>query len=562
MICYQIQQTKLHGQALVATEKLVPGPLGLTVLCENAIMVVPPHGSNEDHSGEPPHFLNKIDPQIWTDWWKFQQQTPETKCCILNMYNEMECGPAKWLTNHLSAEKELLLRQNLLPEDQKEEDDEDDDVIVLPTMDSFSPSSSILDHIEEFVQFTMVVRFNAADLNPPAEDGSGPGKQYGCGLFPLAGKLTHSCQPNCVWHTTQDGKAKMIRAIAPIEKGEEFTIDYLGCELASIVQRRKDLLFSKGFVCDCTRCAAAAEKGDDTRRFRCITSHNEKKKNNNNNNCPGVHFVIQPNETSPTRLCHCTTCGAIATDAYVKHVLDWESTLHDELYDLDQQIMMAHTEDRVSLDATIVLRIERLEPPHELHSLAAQCFMMQGDHYQEQSEFLLAAKAYGKQVACRDAILGDSPKSMGTAWVVERLGDVLRHVNLEQAEEAYKRSVRWIQFLRGSSSDPYCNCAIQKLSAVQNRRREKSPPSLILLYQPTVGSSSPTCVVEQASTTTRSTNNEDTHSIISYCALCGNNSRIRSSCCGQVGYCCEDHRSVHLSLVHRHHCPFVSLTNR
>ena len=109
----------------------------------------------------------------------------------------------------------------------------------------------ILDHIEEFTRFNMVIRFNSVELCPPSADGSGPGDDLGHGLFETACRINHSCKPNCVWLTTPDGKAKEIRAIDTIEEGEELTLDYVGEILEPVAQRRQELLVTKGFKCDC-----------------------------------------------------------------------------------------------------------------------------------------------------------------------------------------------------------------------------------------------------------------------------------------------------------------------
>ena len=49
------------------------------------------------------------------------------------------------------------------------------------------------------------------------------------------------------------------------------------------------------------------------------------------------------------------------------------------------------------------------------------------------------------QVACRNAILGDSNINDTTAWCVERVGDALRHFNLDEAKEAYQETIRTLK---------------------------------------------------------------------------------------------------------------------
>ena len=95
---------------------------------------------------------------------------------------------------------------------------------VLLFLGRMKVDKGVLDHIEEFVRFTMVIRFNSVELNPPSDDGTGPGVDHGHGLFETACRMNHSCKPNCIWITSQDGKAKEVRAIETIEEGEELTI--------------------------------------------------------------------------------------------------------------------------------------------------------------------------------------------------------------------------------------------------------------------------------------------------------------------------------------------------
>ena len=87
------------------------------------------------------------------------QQNEEIKSKVLNdMYVEMDCRHAVWL-------RAYLLDQKQHKEDLKVEDDMFD--------------ASILDQIDDFVRFTMVIRFNSVELCPPAADGGGPGENFG-----------------------------------------------------------------------------------------------------------------------------------------------------------------------------------------------------------------------------------------------------------------------------------------------------------------------------------------------------------------------------------------------
>lgn len=430
---FEIQETKHHGIAIVAKQRLEPGADGLIVFREEALLTVPNRGSERDQYGDPPAILDKFDPQIWTDWNFFLQQPDSTKEKVLKMYTAMKCKHALWLFDYL-AEKDKIRQAENIPDE--------------------GYDGSILDNIDEFVQFTMVVRFNSVELCPPSEDGSGPGENYGHGLFEMACKLSHSCKPNCVWHTTLDGKAKEVRVIAPINDGDELTVDYIGSKLDPIPMRRETLMQSQGFLCECDRCA---KQGDDTRRFKCINYENTK--------CPGVHFLHQPLSSDAPALLACTCCGEVGTQTYTDNVLEKESDLLKEIRQLEELADEGHRHE-----VAVVERINNLQPTHELHSLAERCYMIQGELYSQRGEYIPAAQAYAKQIECRLAILGDDYYNETTAFCLERLGDVLKHVNIVEAEEAYKRSVRTLFMMRGDASDPYSNCALNKLREVQNQR--------------------------------------------------------------------------------------------
>ena len=606
---YTIVETETHGKAMIATQDINPGPHGITILQEKALLTVPPNGSELDLSGEPPSILDKFDPQIWTDWWKFKQQTcvEKQKCIMETMYYEMDCDHAIWLLNFLS-EKQQLLHDGKL-------------------QDPFK-CKLILDHVEEFVKYTMIIRFNSVNLHPPDISGNGPGIYYGHGIFVDACKMSHSCKPNCVWHSSFDGQSKIVRAITPIKLGQELTIDYIGGEMEPVVYRRKELLDSKGFLCECIRCgrlpkstnkkegnkpisssvnasqdssleeSAEAQlsslslqrhhqqqreedeskeeqylRGDDTRRFKCIstattigTRSNKKNPKRNNkgsfskssSSCYGVHFLIQPLETSIARLTNCSVCGAKATDEYVQNVMDMESDIFDEINELRETIE--------TTNENVDERIENLRPPHPLHCLAAKCYMLRGEHYSRNNQHVLAAKEYAKQVACRMAILGNEYYSEGTAWCVERLGDELLHVNVNEAEIAYKRTMRSLHMMRGHPiQDPYVNCVVRKVSNIQNRKLDfdaalpESNGDSLPCYDGVTN-------IALCSLSSDGVTNETLQPICNNksgeipCDLCGNVSKITSKCqfqeCSHVGnYCCKDHRDLHWSLVHEKHCP-------
>jgi hypothetical protein len=501
----EVAETEEHGKALVSTACLKPGHLGLLVFREEALLTCPVRGSKQDNSGPVPHLLEQ-GPQLWTDWWAYRQQPENVKQRVLDMYSDMNCPHAEALRRYLEEKAQMRREQR----DQAEVEEKMDPAFRNDKYD-------ILDNIEEFVKLTMVVRFNAVELCPPSEDGSGPGTDYGYGFFETACKMSHSCKPNCVWVTEQSGTAKLIRAISKIEMGEELTVDYVGQILSSIPERREELWSSKGFLCNCDRCAASG--GDDTRRFPCI--HHESSR------CTGVHLVHQPRLSSTARLLPCSQCQSVATEAFTQHVIQEESELRSIVREIDRvENGDADGEQIIQLSD----KIKSLDPPHHLHGLAEECYRLQGTMYSLVGDYRSAAEAYSKQIKCRAAILGDGYFSQTTAFCCERLGDILTHVNVQEAEEAYKRSVRDLLMTRGGGADPYSKCALAKLLAIQSTRRNIAE---VNLPRESIDVPNGPPKAERP------------------CEVCGNPSTINNT--GgfdhHLKYCCEEHRRMHLSVV-------------
>eukprot|EP00980_Cylindrotheca_fusiformis_P000734 scaffold174_cov98-Cylindrotheca_fusiformis.AAC.3 len=496
----EIKETETHGKALVSTECLDPGHLGLLVFREEALLACPNRGSKEDKSGPVPHMLEQ-GPQMWTDWWAYQQQPKDIKKRILDLYCEIECPHGIVLRRYLE-EKAQIRREHRDQTETKESPD----------------SYDILDNIDEFVQFTMVVRFNSVQLCPPSEDGSGPGTDFGHGIFETACRMNHSCRPNCVWVTEQSGRAKIVRAIKKIEEGEELTVDYVGQALSSVAERREELWSTKGFLCHCDRCAASV--GDDTRRFACI--HHEV------SGCNGVHLVHQPRLSSTPRLLSCSLCGTVATEVYTRRVIQDESRLRKTIQEIDE---VDKTDESGEEFIKLSERIKGLTPPHRLHGLAEECYRFKGLMYSLLGDHRSAAEAYSNQIDCRIAILGDDYLSQTTAFICERLGDTLTHVDVKEAEEAYKRSVRDLLVMRGGGSDPYSKCVLVKLLTIQSMMKVEDNLPRSKSHEPVIRASVPQPKLP--------------------CEVCGNPSIINDE--GEhhhlMRYCCDEHQRLHFSAV-------------
>merc|ERR1712113_131772 len=85
-----------------------------------------------------------------------------------------------------------------------------------------------------------------------------PGKSGGpaLGVWLTPSFVSHSCFPTCSWNSDQDGTF-VLSASRVIAAGEELTISYISQEdLDQPVSHRRELLAeSKGFFCNCARCA-------------------------------------------------------------------------------------------------------------------------------------------------------------------------------------------------------------------------------------------------------------------------------------------------------------------
>ena len=86
--------------------------------------------------------------------------------------------------------------------------------------------------VEECMKVVSAFLSNAVDI--PA----GYGVPYASvGLYTLACKAAHSCQPNCSWLPDQQGR-RVVRTLVDVTEGEELCVDYLNEVLLPVHQRR------------------------------------------------------------------------------------------------------------------------------------------------------------------------------------------------------------------------------------------------------------------------------------------------------------------------------------
>jgi hypothetical protein len=123
---------------------------------------------------------------------------------------------------------------------------------------------------ETIIDLFCIVFVNAHGLCPP-----GFTADIGTGLFPIVSLISHDCTPNCCFVTI--GHTIHVRSIRNIQKSEELTISYVDLVPPTHL-RRKALLQSKYFVCECSRCISPTENNRYIRGYKC-------------NSCPTGYFV-------------------------------------------------------------------------------------------------------------------------------------------------------------------------------------------------------------------------------------------------------------------------------
>ena len=261
MIEVQVHATK--GRVLLAKTPLYPGTVGLQVLEEEALIMVPPlpEEESERHSSQRTDLedLQRELTKTLAYYENFKKQSITVQRKIMDFYKQMDCPKASSIRRLLSAKG-------------------------LSGADA-----------DEFVEVAMVFEFNAVACRLQQADGNGPGPLIGTGLFQLGCMMSHSCLPNTIWFTSPDGKSKILRVIKPVEIGEELTVAYYEDLTIPTAIRRAKLQRSKAFVCDCERCGRPA---DDTRRFPCDDPQ-----------CNGVVFVSQPLSSAAPEFLSCTVCA-------------------------------------------------------------------------------------------------------------------------------------------------------------------------------------------------------------------------------------------------------------
>ena len=383
------------------------------------------------------------------------------------------------------------------------------------------------DEVELFVKVSMIFEFNGADVSPPAGDGERPTAEAGdapegTALFETACMMSHSCCPNATWHTSATTSHRHVRALRSIACGEELTIDYLGnADTTPSSSRRAELMRTKGFACDCARCANLS---DDTRRFPCCSGAS----------CASGHHRAQQQDAGQlASLTPCCECGAEAPGAYVQEMLAAEAYLQAQLARILRTIECGGGPGETDTVADPVGAIEQLRAPHPHHYLAEQVAELQWELAQQQGRWEQGVLACRAKVACRSAIVGEWAPHRRSAFAFEYLGDALTGVaagaqpaagwftNAEvvacrEAEAALQRAVQMLTLTDGAA-EPFTVCATKKLAAARKRLRPEA---------------------------------KDPEALAGMCEFCGmsvaRTGAVLRRCgrCTRVGYCCPEHQKA------------------
>ncbi|KAH8610945.1 SET domain [Trypanosoma vivax] len=102
-------------------------------------------------------------------------------------------------------------------------------------------SASFFDRLSAAVQCNSFGLFNTKDIC------------IGVALFPEASYFNHSCVPN-LCRVMCEGRIAAFYALREIKKGEPLTICYVDVQESSTSERRRTLLLSYRFFCQCERC--------------------------------------------------------------------------------------------------------------------------------------------------------------------------------------------------------------------------------------------------------------------------------------------------------------------
>jgi len=132
----------------------------------------------------------------------------------------------------------------------------------------------------------------------------------------LGSRLNHSCCPNALRGPGREAGTIEIRALRPLEMGDEINLAYLDEKLYEPMEPRRAVLQARWqFKCECERCMAP----DTLRAFRCEV-------------CSGRHLAQSPEELGP-----CRNCGHVLPQEVCVGAVASEQRLQEALPQLEQE---------------------------------------------------------------------------------------------------------------------------------------------------------------------------------------------------------------------------------
>ncbi|KAL0488775.1 histone-lysine N-methyltransferase [Acrasis kona] len=159
-------------------------------------------------------------------------------------------------------------RCDLVQSLQTHEEDIDPQVLFLFKKASSLIESTLADRIPNSkISFQTILNiFCVILVNAHGLCASGFSCDSGTGLFPIVSLLSHDCRPNCCFVTICN--KIYVRSVAPILKNEKISISYIDLTQPTKI-RRRELLSTKYFICECFRCCSETECDVFPRSYPC-----------------------------------------------------------------------------------------------------------------------------------------------------------------------------------------------------------------------------------------------------------------------------------------------------
>mmetsp|Transcript_54089 Transcript_54089/g.118429 ORF Transcript_54089/g.118429 Transcript_54089/m.118429 type:complete len:474 (-) Transcript_54089:102-1523(-) len=235
----------------------------------------------------------------------------------------------------------------------------------------------------------------------------------GYSTYFMSSFMSHSCQPNAVWHYDKDDF--VLRARSDIAAKDEICVSYLSEDalLESVIARRKHLKDSKHFVCTCVRCIA---ERDSSRGFRCPK-------------CAAPAFYVCKADikgASELTGSTCDNCGHGLTAAEASDLVGEEKWLEQKLEGCERRMEKNSRSKHSALLTPLEEAVERSGRTLSQHWLHDKAWQMLADVYERNDRREAAEELLRKRISFQQ---GAYPGLSGTrAWTSEAYADMLlRH---------------------------------------------------------------------------------------------------------------------------------------